>query len=379
MTIRIQDQVVEFAPEVNVLNAQYQVSKIEHSSGKNAAEIFAEWAEKKIQHNTVLLKRGLTIVALTLTVGAFSIAPLTTLPAAAKTPNKTATITLQAVPAIKWGTSLEAAKAESKKSGKPILVDFYTDWCGWCTRLDETTYQDDRIKLLGQEVIPVRLDAEGDSKALAEKYKIEAYPTLLFLDASGKEIERVTGYEDGDDFSATMAGVLYEHRNAQLLETTFSSPHDASALARMTIVLAGTERFEEANQFLTRAATEDPNRRLPAVAAAYKMMADTFFGRNEWKQAIPYFEEFVQRSHELREAILGQLMLAVCYVKNNQSSQAISLLNAIKSNPQAIAEEKEVADKILDMARSTTAEPSIENKTADKSPQPAGARATIEA
>ena len=44
---------------------------------------------------------------------------------------------------INW-ISFEQAMALAKQDGKPVLVDVYTDWCGWCKRLDATTYQDGR-------------------------------------------------------------------------------------------------------------------------------------------------------------------------------------------------------------------------------------------
>ncbi len=45
---------------------------------------------------------------------------------------------------IQW-VSFEEAMALAKKDGKPVLVDVYTDWCGWCKRLDATTYRDSAV------------------------------------------------------------------------------------------------------------------------------------------------------------------------------------------------------------------------------------------
>ena len=61
---------------------------------------------------------------------------------------------------IKW-LSLQEADSLYQKNPKPIFIDVYTDWCGWCKRMDATTFQDDNIaQYLNTNFYPVKLDAE---------------------------------------------------------------------------------------------------------------------------------------------------------------------------------------------------------------------------
>ena len=65
---------------------------------------------------------------------------------------------------INW-ISFEQAMALAKQDGKPVLVDVYTDWCGWCKRLDATTYQDSAVvTYINANFHAVKFNAEGSEK-----------------------------------------------------------------------------------------------------------------------------------------------------------------------------------------------------------------------
>jgi len=77
-----------------------------------------------------------------------------------------------------------------------VLVDFETDWCKWCKVLDEKTYPDPQvIKFARKHLVGFKIDAEkGAGIALAQKYNIEGFPTLVIMDNNGLEVDRIIGY-----------------------------------------------------------------------------------------------------------------------------------------------------------------------------------------
>ncbi|MBL4848642.1 MAG: thioredoxin family protein [Planctomycetes bacterium] len=107
-----------------------------------------------------------------------------------------------------WQTNYDAAVALSRKTGKPILADFTgSDWCGWCIRLKKEVFNTSEFKAWAKEnVILLEVDfpsrapqsdaLKKQNKALAEKYSIEGFPTVLMLDADGTLIG-TTGYVKG--------------------------------------------------------------------------------------------------------------------------------------------------------------------------------------
>ncbi len=71
------------------------------------------------------------------------------------------TVTTYGQEEVKW-VGFEEAIELSKKNPKPILVDMYTDWCGWCKRMDATTYKNKTIvKYINENYYAVKMDGEG--------------------------------------------------------------------------------------------------------------------------------------------------------------------------------------------------------------------------
>ena len=109
--------------------------------------------------------------------------------------------------AISWSSNLESALKEAKSKKKPVMVDFYTDWCGWCKKLDKETYANRKVSSLAREFISVKVNGDRTRHAV-KKYNIRGYPTVLFLDSNGNIVQRVWGYLGPDDFAKIMEGVL---------------------------------------------------------------------------------------------------------------------------------------------------------------------------
>ena len=66
----------------------------------------------------------------------------------------------EATPSINWMTWEEAFEA-NKKNPKKIFIDVYTDWCGWCKKMDKTTFlNDDVVKTLNRDFYAIKFDAE---------------------------------------------------------------------------------------------------------------------------------------------------------------------------------------------------------------------------
>jgi thioredoxin-related protein len=92
------------------------------------------------------------------------------------------------------------AKAKSQK--KVLMIDFFTDWCKWCVELDKKVYTDkDVADFANTNQINWKVDAEkGEGIELAKKYAVNGYPTIVFVDGKGDEVDRIVGYIPAKDF-----------------------------------------------------------------------------------------------------------------------------------------------------------------------------------
>jgi len=107
-----------------------------------------------------------------------------------------------------WLTDFDEAKVQALEEKKPILIDFTgSDWCGWCVKLEKEVFsQTDFLKFASDSLILVEIDfpkkkvqseeLKIQNKALAEKYSISGFPTVLLLSPEAELIEK-TGYLSG--------------------------------------------------------------------------------------------------------------------------------------------------------------------------------------
>lgn len=96
---------------------------------------------------------------------------------------------------IAWKKTMAAALKEAKRTGKPIMVDFYATWCGPCKMLDEQTYSKAEVIREAKRWVAVKVDVDKQAK-LAQKYKVEAMPTVAFLKPDGTLADNFVGFRD---------------------------------------------------------------------------------------------------------------------------------------------------------------------------------------
>ena len=113
--------------------------------------------------------------------------------------------------AIAWEKDLPSALERARSEGKPVLVNFYADWCVWCKRLETTTLRDAKVaSVLQDRVVPLSLNVEGSGRDLSNEYRVDGLPTIIVLDAGGREIGRIPGYMPPESFLKRVEGILQQ-------------------------------------------------------------------------------------------------------------------------------------------------------------------------
>ena len=99
----------------------------------------------------------------------------------------------------------EDALAWSARTGRPVVVDFFTTWCGPCKMLDRTTWKDPAVvSWLTEKTIALKIDADQQKK-LAKSYRIKGYPTVIVFDSEGREKKRLLGLQPIQDYAEKRA------------------------------------------------------------------------------------------------------------------------------------------------------------------------------
>ena len=101
--------------------------------------------------------------------------------------------------AVVW-RDLDAALAESQQAGKPVMIHFTAQWCGWCKKMKKEVYgQNDVAAVLNQDFIPAMVDTDRHPD-LKAAYGVEGLPTIWFLTSAGEGITYIPGYVDASTF-----------------------------------------------------------------------------------------------------------------------------------------------------------------------------------
>jgi len=98
----------------------------------------------------------------------------------------------------------EDVLAQAQKENKLILLDGYTDWCGYCKKMDREVFADEATgDFLNANFINYKLNMEkGEGPSIAKRYFIKGFPTFVVLEPSGKVRHRIVGYKPKQTFVA---------------------------------------------------------------------------------------------------------------------------------------------------------------------------------
>ncbi|MEE9293648.1 MAG: thioredoxin family protein [Phycisphaerae bacterium] len=103
------------------------------------------------------------------------------------------------MPNAAWGSDLAAAQTAARKRGTAVLVEFTTDGCIHCVRMERSVLPTAAVKKAINQFEPVRLHWPENGE-IAERYGVEAFPSFLVLHPDGKPISGVAGYVPAQEF-----------------------------------------------------------------------------------------------------------------------------------------------------------------------------------
>lgn len=112
---------------------------------------------------------------------------------------------------INWVT-IEEAQELSKENPKKVIMDVYTDWCGWCKKMDKTTFADEEVvDYVNKHFYAVKFNAEKNENfdfkgqeftnpQFTKALRVSGYPTVVFFAEDFSKFQPVSGYRQADEF-----------------------------------------------------------------------------------------------------------------------------------------------------------------------------------
>ncbi len=237
------------------------------------------------------------------------------------------------VSAVEWfHGSLEEALAAAKSSGKLVFVDVGAYWCPPCHRLDEEVFtQADVGEALGNGYIALHIDAEkGEGPELAERYKVQAFPTMLVLEPSGVEKGRIVDYLPPKELLAALSRLAAGGNVlATLLDDVEAHPDDVGKQYRLGHAYALAARRDDALKIFDAVLVADPKNELGfASKVAYDQalfITHKLDGKDD--DAIAQFRALQERYPDSKEATRAYGKIGRLLNRQGRADEAIAELD----------------------------------------------------
>lgn len=249
---------------------------------------------------------------------------------------------------IAWAKDYTDAQRQATASNKLIMIDFYTDWCGWCKKLDKETYTAENVVKVAQGLVSVKVNAEKEGEALAKKYGVRGFPTILFVDAKGEVAGRIVGYLPAEPFQKEVEGVLAAaKRYPALVKELAAKPNDGKLNIEMATVLAKRGDAKGAAAAATK--VEAAGIKDASAVEAYLVVGDALQTAEDFDGAIKWFETAVKTSTDPKRQGYGLLSISICQLNQNKLDEAKKTAQRVIDLKGAGEDEVATAKRILEL------------------------------
>ncbi len=232
-----------------------------------------------------------------------------------------------------YHTSLAEAKQAPGASGKPILVEFFTEWCTWCATIDTVVLVDSAvIEFLSSEMILVKIDAEVDS-ALTREHHISGYPTTVMLDENREEIDRLVGYVPPEEYIQTFRDYARGIGTLDDLLRRVETEPDRVLYMNIADKYKYRGGAEEARVWFQRVLDEgDPRDSLSGESRL--ALADMMRRSKNWDDAIKAYEAVSKDFSGTETGDNAEIWIAIVYRNQGDTTEALKRFEAfIRANP----------------------------------------------
>jgi thiol-disulfide isomerase/thioredoxin len=255
----------------------------------------------------------------------------------------------EAAPKIQWGRSYSDALAQSKKTGRLIIADFYTDWCTYCKVMDEQTMPDARVVKLVEKLVPVKLNAEKEGRQVAMRWGVTSYPSILLFTPSGELAGRIEGFAPPDEFLQQVQQILNrEQRLPTLAQRSDANPGDVMTAAQLALIYAQRGNPKRAMPFLARLEKGDPKNETGKLALVYNQVGSAWGQAGQPVTAMGMFQKAIKSSRNEEDRAQARVFVAATHLQLGKKKDAVATLNGVLKDPKTPVQAREVAETLLE-------------------------------
>ncbi|APW59121.1 sigma-70 family RNA polymerase sigma factor [Paludisphaera borealis] len=271
------------------------------------------------------------------------------IPAAAETQRKPG--------AVHWARNFAAARKEAAKAGKLVMVDFSTQTCGWCKRLDADVFPKPAVVEAMRRFVPVKVDAEdGEGRPLVERYQahIQGYPAILFLDPAiedahdGRIVGKIPGYTPPLAFVELLNVIAGLPRDLpKLREQLKAHADDDETARRLATSLAMQGELMEAGELAGRPHGKETDPTVDSWASVYNTIGDELLIRQKPAEAAEWYDKAGRTAKRPIDVYLARVGVGMTTAYQGKPEEAVKELEAAAGVVGVSGDEREFAQTLL--------------------------------
>jgi tetratricopeptide (TPR) repeat protein len=222
--------------------------------------------------------------------------------------------------------------AAARAQGATALVEINASWCPTCHQLEHDVFDTNAARLPADRLVGVRIDFDTPAgQEVATAYRVMGLPTTLLLDAEGKELGRIEGYETVDGWLASLDKALSRHDDSQEVLARFAAaPDDPALMAQAGAAWLARGEEEEGLRLLEAARTADPDGRQKGYEPATRTLGRWFYRvRHQYDRALAYFQEGAARAGDSDAGWGFQYWTAMTLHALGKGGEALALLDGL--------------------------------------------------
>lgn len=191
--------------------------------------------------------------------------------------------------------------------------------------MEDSTFTDPNVIALSKNMIFVRVEAKKDT-LIREKYRIAGFPTVILINSSGDEIDRIYGYAPAEEFVSTIHDYLQGKNTLDDLTKRFEAdPHDADLAFKLAEKFEGRQMYDEAGTYYQKVLELDPEDEKGHSDDALMSLAWLEIRKEDYAKAIDTFKYFLQKFPQSEMAQDAEVYIPYTYARAGDTTEALEL------------------------------------------------------